>query len=330
MPLPGSHATCNVEPQFSAMKHLLRACLDENLIGDLQTCNPSDVFDRQYQLQISSAGELLLDGAGRAYPISTDDTRGCIEIIAVRNGYMAISGWATEADQQPAQSIVVFLHGHYLGYGASGVARPDLAVHAGLGVEHAGFYFVLPTFAAQPWPRLFVLAGGQHAVELTYKATVRKEQTLFNEIDCALDRMRRLLFEAATSLECVSHDDSRQISFKQWLKDHATELKVVQGRLIELYQASIAAEAIYSSTVWKITAPVRRVAEKFPWARAVARKIIQRTRVRNWQAQPRPYVSFSKAAVESLNLAIATVRKWNTRLEGPDLIINPAGDRRGI
>jgi hypothetical protein len=64
----------------------------------------------------------------------------------------------------------VFLGDRFLGYGASGTPRPDLAQYVlPTSVEHAGFYFVFRRAAVvgrTERPRLFVLSNNGHAAEL--------------------------------------------------------------------------------------------------------------------------------------------------------------------
>src|SRR6516162_8383770 len=56
---------------------------------------------------------------------------------------LRLEGWAVELErQEPAQMIVVFLDGQLLGYGASGVARLDVAQYLGApSARYAGFRF---------------------------------------------------------------------------------------------------------------------------------------------------------------------------------------------
>ena len=82
---------------------------------------------------------------------------------------LRIDGWASEPDQRPARTIAVFLGRRYLGWGACGVARPDVAQAVAATLRYSGFVFRFNVDAAQDRtarPRLFVLSPDGRAGEL--------------------------------------------------------------------------------------------------------------------------------------------------------------------
>jgi hypothetical protein len=69
--------------------------------------------------------------------------------------------------------IAAFLNNQFLGFGASGVERPDVAQHLGApSAQNAGFCFdfrIPAAAAANVQPRLFVLSSDGGASELHYR-----------------------------------------------------------------------------------------------------------------------------------------------------------------
>jgi oxalate---CoA ligase len=168
VPLPGLHGTIHHEPQFTVLKDLLNACHND---GMLPTSDPADVFDREYHLQGRKGREIILGAAGEQYVIETDRVPGHVDLVEIAAGNLRIDGWAAGPDQRPAQTIAVFLDGRYLGWGACGVARPDVARGVAATLQYAGFVFRFSIDASHDHtarPRLFVLSPDGRAGELRH------------------------------------------------------------------------------------------------------------------------------------------------------------------
>ena len=166
LPLPGLHGTLHYDPQFTALKDLLEACHGD---GMLPTCNPADVFDREYRIQERQGREIILGAAGEEYVTEPYHVHGHVDLVESAAGNLRIDGWASEPDQRPARTIAVFLGRRYLGWGACGVARPDVAQAVAATLRYSGFVFRFNVDAAQDRtarPRLFVLSPDGRAGEL--------------------------------------------------------------------------------------------------------------------------------------------------------------------
>jgi hypothetical protein len=184
LPLPGIHGDHLLDPQFTALQNLASACLDG---APPKGCDPASVFERFFRIEQRDGGETIIDAAGKVYRVRTSGHQGSLEFFWSSKVYAQLEGWAVEPDrQQPAQMIVVFLDGQYLGYGASGVERLDVARYLGApSAQYAGFRFhfnhrilnysgrLLQLFALLTISgrrlRLFVLSHDDSATELQYR-----------------------------------------------------------------------------------------------------------------------------------------------------------------
>jgi amino acid adenylation domain-containing protein len=163
---PGTHGW--PRPQYTVVPALLRSCLNGE---PLNVSDPETVFDRTYQIKNRAHCESILSSTGDEYCIDKTATQGSLDTFTADSELVQFAGWAVEhCQQQPAQTIAVFLGDRFLGYGASGTPRPDLAQYLPPTlVEHAGFYFVFRRAAVvgrTERPRLFVLSSNGHAAEL--------------------------------------------------------------------------------------------------------------------------------------------------------------------
>jgi len=184
LPLPGVHGDHHLDPQFTALRNLVSACLDG---APPKGCDPASVFDRFFRIEQRDGCETIHDAAGKTYRVRTGSHQGSLELIWSVKVNALLEGWAVEPDrQQPAQMIVVFLDGQYLGYGASGVERLAVARYLSApSAQYSGFrfnfndrilnyssrllqLFVLLTTSGRRL-RLFVLSHDGSATELQYR-----------------------------------------------------------------------------------------------------------------------------------------------------------------
>jgi oxalate---CoA ligase len=168
LPLPGLHGACDREPQFTPLQDLLRACLR----GELPRArDPAIVFGRTYRIESTGQRQSILSSTGEEYDVDRDAVQGYLDSFSVESEVIRFQGWAVEPCQnQPAQTIAVFLGDRFLGYGASGTLRSDLSKQfTANSTEYAGFELDFRRAAvvgATGHPRLFVLSSDGHAAEL--------------------------------------------------------------------------------------------------------------------------------------------------------------------
>jgi acyl-CoA synthetase (AMP-forming)/AMP-acid ligase II/surfactin synthase thioesterase subunit len=165
--LPGLHARFDREPQFSALRDLLRGCLLSDAPPGL---DPAEVFDRTYTLESGSAGEMLRNGDGSSLRIDRRAERGWARTVRSAGGQLFLRGWASDFDgRRPAETVVAFLDGRFAGYASCGAATERVAQRLeSPGLRHAGFRLRLEPDGAgtSPVPRVFALAGDGPALEL--------------------------------------------------------------------------------------------------------------------------------------------------------------------
>jgi amino acid adenylation domain-containing protein len=166
--VPGIHGTPHREPQYTRLQNLLGACLnDEPGIG----IDPASVYDRDYRMDDWYQPKNILGSMGDVYRVDQERIQGSLDEIRIDGEAIQLTGWAVEpCRQQPAQTIAVFLDGRLLGYGASGLPRPDVANNLGTATAlFSGFNFIFEgavTANAIRRPRLFVLSSDGWAAEL--------------------------------------------------------------------------------------------------------------------------------------------------------------------
>ncbi len=184
LPLPGLHGTYSQEPQLTALQNLLLACLDGKPPA---ASDPAAVFGRRFRIEDDGQRARILSSTGEAYYVEQDRIQGYVDTFKAEAELVRFAGWAVEHDEQrSAQTIAVFLDDQFLGYGASGVSRPDVAKLLGArSPQYAGFNLqfqrVAPARALER-PRLFVLSSDGRAAEL--RTTLRaKDQQLQAELD---------------------------------------------------------------------------------------------------------------------------------------------------
>ena len=166
--VPGAFGTPDREPQYTALRNLLKACLnDEPVTG----CDPASVYDRHYRMDDTYRPKNILGSMGDVYRIDQERVQGFVDEVRIDDEAIQLIGWALGPCRlQPAQTIAVFLGDQFLGYGASGGPRHDVAKHLGAAsVLFSGFNFIfegaVPT-GAMGRLRLFVLSSSSQAAEL--------------------------------------------------------------------------------------------------------------------------------------------------------------------
>src|SRR5262245_51208206 len=193
--------------------------------------------------------------------------------------------WAVDdCQQQPAQTIVVFLGDRFLGYGASGTPRPDVA--QGLPVEYAGFDFRFRRAAvvgAMERPRLFVLSSNGRAAELRFGAVQEAMAVRAELADLRAERadLRVKCSELASELDTMRAElaDLRRerADLRDKCSELARELDAIRAELADLRTeradlrlkcSELASQlhAMENSTSWRITALlryIRRFASRF-------------------------------------------------------------------
>lgn len=170
LPLPGVHCAVHQEPQCAAIVALLRACLEG---GSLPSCDPASVFERTYRLERHAPRETIVSSTGEIFNVH-QNCLGRVEAYRTDAHIVRIEGWALDAFAlRPYPTIAAFLDERFLGYGACGLARPDVVKSlADDSAQHAGFSFCFRADGARDAalpPRLFVLSPGD-AAELRYTA----------------------------------------------------------------------------------------------------------------------------------------------------------------
>jgi hypothetical protein len=168
LPLPGLHGACNLDPQYTALTDLLRACLNGE---PLTASDPATVFERSYRIERRGQRESIVSSTGEVYGIDEDVVAGYLETFKTEALVTRFGGWAVEACQRrPARTIAVFLGDQFLGYGASGTSPPGGAGQPGAGTaSYAGFLFNFRRVVSSnelARPRLFVLSSNGRAAEL--------------------------------------------------------------------------------------------------------------------------------------------------------------------
>jgi acyl-CoA synthetase (AMP-forming)/AMP-acid ligase II/acyl carrier protein len=166
--VPGPYGTPDREPQYAVLRNLLRACLND---APVTGCDPARVYDRDYRLDNVYQPKYILGSMGDVYRIDQERIQGFVDDIRINAEAILIKGWAVEpCRRQPAQIIAVFLDDQFLGYGASGESRPDVAKHLDTAsVLFSGFYFRFEGAVAanaMRRPRVFVLSSDGWAAEL--------------------------------------------------------------------------------------------------------------------------------------------------------------------
>jgi acyl-CoA synthetase (AMP-forming)/AMP-acid ligase II/surfactin synthase thioesterase subunit/acyl carrier protein len=165
--LPGLHARFDREPQFSALRDLLRACL----LGEPPpSLRPAEVFDRTYSLESGPAGEMLRNGDGSSLTIDRRAMRGWARTVRSPRGDLFLRGWASDFDgRRPAETVVAFVDERFVGYASCGAPTEQVARRLEApGLRHAGFRLRLEPDGSgpAPAPRVFALAGDGPALEL--------------------------------------------------------------------------------------------------------------------------------------------------------------------
>jgi hypothetical protein len=173
MPITGVHGSYHGEPQLTSLHHRLSEALDACDDGrTLPTTAYSDVFERDYRLRNRwMRGEIITGPNGKQFAVEQTDMNGKVEALSVDIDGMLVAGWAREPPQRPAQTVVAFLDGQYLGYGACGTARPDVARAIAPSLNYSGFQFRFqldPSIVGKKRPRLFALSDDGKAAELNY------------------------------------------------------------------------------------------------------------------------------------------------------------------
>jgi oxalate---CoA ligase len=165
--LPGLHARFDREPQFSALREALRACLEGSPPPGL---DPAEVFDRTYSLEGAGGGEALRDPSGTLLAIERGAMEGRVRELREHRGKLLARGWAGDpASGRPAETVVAFLDGVYAGYSTCGAPTERVARRLNApGLGHSGFRMRLepPASKAKPVARFFALGPGGVASEL--------------------------------------------------------------------------------------------------------------------------------------------------------------------
>jgi predicted nuclease with TOPRIM domain len=178
----------------------------------------------------------------------------------------------------------VFLGDRFLGYGASGTPRPDVA--QGLPVEYAGFDFKFrraTVVGAMERPRLFVLSSNGLAAELRFSAVqeamavraeladLRAERTDLrvkcSELASQLDTMRaeradlRVKCSGLASQLDAMRAERADLHVK--CSELASQLDAMRAERADLHvkcsELASQLNAMENSTSWRITAPLRHI-----------------------------------------------------------------------
>ena len=166
--VPGRRGTHDREPQYTAVRNLLEACLNDKPVTG---CDPGSVYDRHYRMDDRHQPRNILGSMGDVYRIDQERIQGSVDEIRINADAIQVMGWAVgPCRRQPGQTIAVFLDDQFLGYGASSEPRPDVAKY--LDADSAlfsGFNFIFEAAVAANAlrrPRLFVLSSDGSAAEL--------------------------------------------------------------------------------------------------------------------------------------------------------------------
>jgi amino acid adenylation domain-containing protein len=167
--LPGAHGTQQRDPQYTALRNLLTACLNDEPVTGI---DPADVYDRDYRI-INDRDQPMhvLSSTGELHRFHRDGIQGFVEEVRIDAETIRVTGWAVEpCKRQPAQTIAIFLDDQFIGYGASGESRPDVAETLGAASAlFAGFNFIFDGTAVARIMgrlRLFVLSSDGRVAEL--------------------------------------------------------------------------------------------------------------------------------------------------------------------
>lgn len=166
--LAGPHDVGTPGSDRTAFQDLLRASLN----GEVKTgSDPATVFDRAYQMGDRGGHKYILGSMGDAYGVEQNRMQGNLDGVFIQDETIQFKGWALEPCRgQRAQTVAVFLDDRYLGYGATGEQRPDVADRlASRSVLHCGFNLHFKRSAildAGGKPRVFVLSNDGTAAEL--------------------------------------------------------------------------------------------------------------------------------------------------------------------
>jgi acyl carrier protein len=168
LPLSGVHGTYNLDPQFTDLTALLRDCLSG---APAPVCDPASVFDRTYRIDSRDTHQIIVSSTGEVFSIDQDVVLGHVEALDADPKRYRIVGWAVDpCKQSQPQTIAVFVNDKFLGYGACGVLRTDVAKRlTSTSARYVGFNFLFEREAAggeADLPRLFALSPDGHAVEL--------------------------------------------------------------------------------------------------------------------------------------------------------------------
>ena len=175
--LPGLHHTMDREPQYTALQSFLNGCLNGQ---PLTESDPATVFERTYRIE--NGDQRIFSSTGDVYRVEPDCIQGCVNVVKAYNETIQFTGWAIEpCKRRPPETIAVFLDDRFLGYGATGAWRPDVAIDlAATAAQYAGFDFYfrrVATARAMERPRLFALSSDGRAAELRIKELAKELAT---------------------------------------------------------------------------------------------------------------------------------------------------------
>lgn len=145
----GPHSEYHVEPQLSAVVAVLQASLGGN---PPPSCSYLDVFLPVFRLRRAANGDPLQLDAPRhkALPIA-GRVPGRIDPAQLVGPYLRVSGWAAApSGTEPAQWLLVFLNGRFLGRVGTGLAASPSSTDAHVPPAHSGFLAHFPLREALP------------------------------------------------------------------------------------------------------------------------------------------------------------------------------------
>jgi hypothetical protein len=127
-----------------------------------------------FRIERDGQDENVVSSTGKVYHIVQEHVQGSLDLCTADAEAIRVAGWAVEPClTRPALDIAVFVQDRFLGYGAAGVARPDVARHLKTAsAQYAGFDFYLRctsskvTAAEFGHTRAFFLSQSGHAAEL--------------------------------------------------------------------------------------------------------------------------------------------------------------------
>jgi oxalate---CoA ligase len=165
--VPGLHANFDREPQFSALRDALRACLSGSSPPSL---DPAAVFGCIYTLESRPNGEEIRNGDGSSFVIEDGAMQGRVRTVRSRRGKLLLRGWAGEPElRQAGETVVAFADGGYVGYSTCGAPTERLERrHSAPGLRYAGFRMRVerPPDGRAPSLRVFALTAEGLASEL--------------------------------------------------------------------------------------------------------------------------------------------------------------------